>query len=202
MLTIWMDIEGYESLYQVSDKGEVRSYDRKVNARNGNTAIRKGRLLAQVTKSNGYKAVSLTRDVNDKVQALVHRLVADAFIVNSEDKTQVNHKDGDKTNNCVTNLEWVTPKENTDHAFRTGLRKLARNKSLNNKPLTSKSGYRGVYRYKKTNKWTVEFRKKGVKYFLGIFECKHDAASMYNFWAIDLIGDSAKLNVIKEGVND
>ncbi|MEW4131938.1 NUMOD4 domain-containing protein [Bacillus thuringiensis] len=131
----WKDIEGYEGLYQVSTFGEVRSYDRVVPARAGKTALRKGRILSQMTKPNGYKAISLTRNKNDKIQALVHRLVASAFLINEFNKPQVNHKDGDKSNNEVINLEWSDSSEQQVHAIQTGLRKFTSNQYVSNIPI-------------------------------------------------------------------
>ncbi|MDF9611889.1 NUMOD4 domain-containing protein [Bacillus cereus] len=119
---IWKDVVGYEGLYQVSNFGEVRSYDRKVPTRNSRKfAIRKGRILAQMTSTNGYKKLSLTRNATDKKQVMVHRVVAEAFLCNQENKPYVNHMDANKTNNHVSNLEWTTHDENTLHAKRLGL---------------------------------------------------------------------------------
>lgn len=113
---IWKDVVGYEDYYQVSSTGEVRSKDRRVPTRNPEKfAIRKGRVLSQMTSGNGYKKLSLTRSALDKKQPHVHRLVAEAFILNPEDKPMVNHIDGDKTNNKVSNLEWVDAFENMQH---------------------------------------------------------------------------------------
>lgn len=69
-----------------------------------------------ISNTAGYASVSLSG-----VNHLVHRLVAEAFIPNPGNKPQVNHKDGNRRNNCVSNLEWVTAKENVDHAFSIGL---------------------------------------------------------------------------------
>lgn len=90
----WVDIKGYENIYQVSDQGDI--YNLK-EFKNVNT----------FTKNDGYECVALT-DKNGKTkQHRVHRLVANAFIPNVENKTIVRHIDGDKTNNDVTNLIWV-----------------------------------------------------------------------------------------------
>lgn len=115
------DVAGYEGLYYVTDAGQVFSYTREVyNPATGKTYIRTGCELSQETTKNGYKRVIVSKD--GKARKLsVHRLVAKAFVLNPEGKSQVNHKDGDKTNNFAWNLEWATASENTQHAFDTGL---------------------------------------------------------------------------------
>ena len=109
----WKDIKGYEGLYQVSNYGRVK---RKYN--NG-----KIRILKPISTNNGYLRVSLSKNsVNNTY--FVHRLVAQAFILNPENKPEVNHIDGDKTNNKIENLEWCTRSENIQHAFYTGLNQI------------------------------------------------------------------------------
>jgi len=112
MEEIWKDIEGYEGLYQVSNLGRVRSLDR-IDALGNH---RKEKILS--TKNNTktrYPRVCLCKNGKHKL-IVVHRLVALTFIPNSEPliKTQVGHKDETRTNNRVDNLEWVTPKENSN----------------------------------------------------------------------------------------
>lgn len=112
MHEIWKDIPNYEGLYQVSNKGNVLSlnaYGHKIK-----------RPLKQYINSFGYPVVVLNHNKIPKYVA-VHILVAKAFIPNPNNKPQVNHIDGNKTNNTVDNLEWVTSKENIQHAIRTGL---------------------------------------------------------------------------------
>ena len=83
---------------------------------------RLGKPLAAGVGTNGYKAVHLQLDGKEKRMS-VHRLVASLFIPNPEDKPVVNHIDGDKTNNHVSNLEWCTHSENLNHAYESGIRK-------------------------------------------------------------------------------
>lgn len=99
--------------YYITDTGDV--YSRVVEKHNNPT----GRIKRIKVMKNkwGYMQVGLRRD-NRYYSKTVHRLVAQAFILNPENKAQVNHIDGDKTNNCVGNLEWVTASENTQHKFK------------------------------------------------------------------------------------
>lgn len=114
MEEIWRDIEGYEGLYQVSSFGRVKSFDSidKLDR------IRKGRVLKGIKDVKGYLLVNLYKNsiVSTKT---IHRLVAQVFIPNPENKPQVNHIDENKTNNMVSNLEWSTSKENNNHGTRT-----------------------------------------------------------------------------------
>lgn len=126
MEEIWKPIKGYENRYEVSNMGRVKSYDivrHCVSSMGKEFTIT---LPGRIRKPNimkGYHCIALIRDGNVKV-VKIHRLVAETFISECPGpEYQINHKDGNKGNNCVDNLEWVTPKENTQHAFRTGLRK-------------------------------------------------------------------------------
>ena len=103
---IWLDIEGYEGLYQISNKGRVKSLY------NGSE-----RILKSYDNGHGYLIVALTKESSLKF-IMIHRLVAQAFIPNPENKPQVNHKDENKKNNCVDNLEWATAKENSNYGTR------------------------------------------------------------------------------------
>ena len=103
MNEIWKDIDGYEGLYQVSNLGNVKSLNYN---RTG-----KERILKPGTNGSGYLHVILCK--NGKIRLFkVHRLVAKAFLENPDHKSDVNHKDENKTNNCVENLEWMTRQEN------------------------------------------------------------------------------------------
>ena len=105
----WRDIPGYESFYQVSNLGNVRS-------------IRFNKIRNMKSwDSNGYRAVELYLN-NNGYTVGIHRLVALAFIPNPENKPEVNHKDRNRSNNNVENLEWVTQSENIAHAYRNGVK--------------------------------------------------------------------------------
>lgn len=106
-MEIWKDIRGYEGIYVISNLGRVKS----------NT-----KLLHLNTNTYGYKHVTLSKG-NAQKTVLVHRLVASAFIENPLGLPQINHKDGNKSNNASDNLEWVTQKSNNRHAIETHLRK-------------------------------------------------------------------------------
>lgn len=114
MTEIWKDIKDYEGLYQVSNLGRVRSFYGK----NGKvTDVAK--ILSGKADKDGYREVKLSKN-GVVIYKRVHRLVAEHFLP-GDSSLQVNHIDGVKTNNNVTNLEWLTPRENTIHSHRTGL---------------------------------------------------------------------------------
>lgn len=102
----WKEIKDYPK-YEVSDNGRIKN-------------SRTGHILKPGTHRQGYSLVWLC-DEDGRHGKTVHRLVAEAFIDNPLSKPQVNHKDGNKSNNSVENLEWNTGSENTAHAYRTGL---------------------------------------------------------------------------------
>ena len=116
----WCDVNGYEGIYQVSNLGRVRSLDREIKRKNGKKLLIKGQPLKVHLNRRGYLRINLRKDGKD-TNHTVHRLVAKAFIPNPEDKPQVNHLNGVKTDNNVCNLEWCTRAENIEHAYRNGL---------------------------------------------------------------------------------
>lgn len=127
MQEVWKDIKGYEGLYQVSNLGRVKSLTRK--------GVPFERYLKPyINKRNGYVYCYLTIKEKEKNLRL-HRLVAEAFIPNPENKPEVNHEDGNKENCCVSNLYWTTRSENQKHAYKTGLQK---HKRGNNSKLAKK----------------------------------------------------------------
>ena len=117
---VWKDVPEFEGRYQVSTLGRVRSVSRKVYNHTGYINL-KGRVLKTRHNAKGYVVIDIKKENGIRKFCVVHRLVAQAFIPNPENKPQINHIDGDKTNNCVDNLEWCTNSENQIHAYKTGL---------------------------------------------------------------------------------
>lgn len=112
----WLDIKGYEGLYKISSSGKVKSYHPFGN----HQKIGKEHYIAPTFTSTGYYKVELMKN-HIRRSFKIHRLVAIAFIPNPLNKPYVNHLDGNKLNNHVSNLEWCTQKENITHAYETGL---------------------------------------------------------------------------------
>lgn len=111
------NINGFTG-YTVNELGEVYSLGKKYTDKNGEKGVfTRRKLMKQGTFRTGYKRVTLINDDGKRKTLSVHRLVANAFIENNENKPQVNHIDGNKENNNVANLEWATRKENMTHAF-------------------------------------------------------------------------------------
>lgn len=145
----WKDIPGYEGLYQISNLGRVKSLARKVKTKNGNYQGYNEKILK--TRKKGYCIVSLCKD--RKIKGMqVHRLVAEAFIPNPENKPYVDHIDTNPQNNNVNNLRWCTQKENC-------LNPISRkNNSL------SKMGHKGYLKqHSEETKLKLSLLKKGKK---------------------------------------
>lgn len=117
---VWKDIPNYKGLYQVSNLGRVKSLKR---FRKGNPTLTpvKERILKSALTNCGYVRFRLCKN-NIFSNLSIHRLVAISFLKNPKKKPQVNHINGIKTDNRVENLEWCTAKENSKHAFKTGLK--------------------------------------------------------------------------------
>ena len=104
---IWKDVIGYEGIYQISNFGKLKSFKKDKN----------GRILSNVNKNGWYLTVVLSKSGNKEIKTMrIHRMVAEYFIPNPDNKPEVNHKDMNKQNNHVDNLEWCTRKENGQHS--------------------------------------------------------------------------------------
>lgn len=160
MQEIWTDIPGYEGLYMVSNLGRVMSlHCTSKSAKESGVPNR--RILKNTLSSSGYYHVQLYKS-NKKVKTiLVHILVARAFIPNPDNLPEVNHKDGNKSNNKSSNLEWVTKSQNTVHAIENHLR-----------PVNNSLGKRG--KNSKTSKPVEQFDLDGS--FIRLWDSREEAA--------------------------
>ena len=165
---IWRSVSGFPN-YQISNIGRIRRTE---------TGI-----ILTPHKNVEYLVINLYNDGNLK-KMYVHRLVATEFIENPFNKPQVDHINGDKSNNCVNNLRWVFDNENS------------RNRKKMQKHTTSI--YKGVSWHKQSSKWRATIKKNDKCFHIGSFEHEKDAARAYNTKAVELFGDYANLNVISD----
>jgi hypothetical protein len=155
---IWKDIVGFEGLYQISNYGNVKSCRRYVNAKFGKRVVNE-KLLSLGKDKDGYFMAILCQD-GIKKTVKIHRLVANAFIDKFDDKNIVNHIDSNKSNNIVSNLEWVSSLENSCHS---------------RLKMKTSSKYVGVCFHKKDNKFRATATIDGKTINLGRFENEEDA---------------------------
>lgn len=154
------DIKTFENLYQISENGIVKALERKVNMPNGGIKIIKEHYPKLSKTKKGYLKVMLT-DLNGiRKGFFVHRLVLATYF--KESKLQVNHKDGNKENNNLSNLEYVTNRQNVIHSI--------------DKESTS-SKFVGVT--KKGNKWQCQKMINGKRTYLGLFKTEDEARQKY-----------------------
>jgi len=134
----WKPVVGFEKIFEVSDLGNFRRIGEERN-------------LEQQTNSQGYMLIGTRPYGRGKGYKTfrVHREVAKAFIPNPENKPQVNHKDGVKNNNKVSNLEWCTAKENTQHAWKTGLAKPLTSEQVKNTKISDEEVMNIYEKYQK-----------------------------------------------------
>ena len=163
-MELWKDIDEFPG-YMVSNLGRVRG---KFGGRILKPGTNRGEYLQVVLRSNGK---SKTREI--------HRLVASAFLQNPEHKSDVDHVDGIRTNNFVSNLRWATHAENM------------RNKK--SRPGGS-SSYKGVCFAKQANKWKAKIKINGKDKYLGLFSDEASAARSYDAAALEHFRDYARLN--------
>lgn len=143
---IWKPIEGFEDYYEASSYGRIRSKSRIIYGDGIGFPRRKnGKVLSGIKVGAGYLSVILTA-CGKRSRMYIHHIIAKTFLEPCDGKKQVNHKDGNKTNNASINLEWCTPKENVHHAFMTGLMSPHHNQKNKKKvEITDKDGNKTVY---------------------------------------------------------
>jgi hypothetical protein len=166
-------VVGFEGYYEISDDGEVWSLPR-----NGTIS---GKRRLKFNETHRYSRFKLNKDGQNKMK-LVHRMVAEAFLPNPENKYTVNHIDGNPRNNNYKNLEWCTTQANTEHTIKAGLWKHVGN---------TKSGYIGVSihigkDHKPTGKFMARIHVHGKRKYLGIFDTKEEAAEAHDIEALRL----------------
>lgn len=158
---IFKPILGYENAYKVSNYGRIVSLSKQINCYQEK--------LKSFELCKGYPRVSLWNNGKGK-HFFIHRLVAEAFIPNPDNKPHINHINGIKTDYSINNLEWCTPKENIEHSIRTGLA----GTTLHKKTKLNKSGYIGVSYCKLTKKWlsriTINKKRISLGYFIDVIE--------------------------------
>jgi hypothetical protein len=118
----WRDIHGYEGKYQVSNFGNVRTLTRIINEHR-RSYTRRGKVLNKYYNKDGYYKVKLYNGDSSFANLSVHRLVANVFIDNPNNYAEVNHIDGDPSNNHIDNIEWCSKEQNVKHAYATGLKR-------------------------------------------------------------------------------
>ena len=158
MIEIWKNINGYEDLYQVSNLGNIRSVDRTYCQKSSHKTMMckryKGKTITPTDNGNGYLIVSLRRINEKKKNFYVHRLVAEHFLQNPSNLKEINHKDYNKKNNNVENLEWVTRKENVVYSIKHMEKQRTKSKqtSTGEKYITIKNGL-----------WRLNIQRKSLR---------------------------------------
>jgi len=146
MEELFVKIDHYDN-YEISNLGNVRN-------------IKTGRILKPIINGRGYYKVSLCKSGKQK-NFTIHRLVAGAFIINPENKQNIDHCDNNRLNNDICNLRWVTAKENNQ------------NRSISKR---NTSGIKGVHFHKPSNKWQARIYIDGIRISLGCFETLEEAS--------------------------
>ena len=162
MSEIWKDIIGYEGLYQVSNLGRVKSCERYVNHFPDGKRVVKERILKHGLVK-GYHNVQLSNN-NIKITKLVAGLIATAFIYNNDKTLEINHKNGNRLDNRVDNLEWISHKENQEHAIKNKLYRMFAVVEIENnqiiKRFNSLNEAAREYNLKSGNVWNVCEKKR------------------------------------------
>lgn len=191
----WASIDSHTG-YEVSSTGEVRSIERIVMNSDRTTRIVKSKTKDFMIRS-GYAYVQLYQN-NERTVVAVHRLVAETFIANPDNKPMVNHIDGNKLNNNVCNLEWVTCAENHQHAWANGLHEdieKRRERMIGTKS-KSTSKYHNVTFDASRNNWKASIKSHGKMILQRRFNTEIEAALCINDFIITN-GLNRPLNIIK-----
>ena len=159
MKEIWRDIKDFEGRYQVSDNGRVRSF---ISMRNGKTTKKAYEHILKPSLSRGYHRVCLVDERGKRYMLSVHRLVASAFIGDCSE-LEINHKDGNKANNRVENLEICDQSYNTIHAYRLGLMKPCNNGLWKSIILIKDNKEVGTYKSIRVMCRECKFDRRGVQ---------------------------------------
>ncbi len=138
MQETWKDIPGYEKMYQASNLGRIRSLDRYVKGNKNKLRLYPGSILKGTPDKDGYLKLSLSKE-NKQISFGIGRLVAKTFLENINNFKEINHKDGNKQNNSIDNLEWCTRSQNEKHAYDTGLIKKKFGEQHHNAKLTNEA---------------------------------------------------------------
>lgn len=160
------DVVGYESLYSVTADGHVFAKLRLGISTKGNVFLHEEHEVAVTTRKNGYRQVHLWKNGKNRT-FYVHRLVAEAFLANPNNLPQVNHKDKDRANNDVGNLEYVTARGNMQHSSSTS---------------KHSSRFVGVTWCKERHKWQAQYQVGKRNVFIGRFATQEEAHEAYANW--------------------
>lgn len=174
----WKSIKGYEGIYQISNKGKIKSHNRIVINKNGIFIKYKGKIMKTGLVGN-YLQVGLYKD-NKRIYFYIHNLVGKYFtpFINNLIDFVYDHKDNNSLNNFYTNIQMISNRENL---------------SKDKKNKTSK--YTGVYLIKKLNTWGVKIVIEGKRYYLGSFESEEDASKAYQNKLKEINNNSNPLKV-------
>lgn len=162
----WRTISGYVN-YGVSNHGRVMN-------------LKTNRIVKPGVGKSGYKQLGLYVG-GERSFFLLHRLVAQEFIPNPDNKQIVDHIDGNRLNNCIDNLRWATSSENS--------------MNISKKDIYTSSIYKGVCKNKKS--WQASIKLDGKKIHIGIYKTEAEAAKAYNEKALELFGEFANLNDVE-----